>query len=196
MTGKPPPRNLPPDSERWGRWVEDNLHGLRQSDTETTQGVNNTLAGLNGALGQLSGQISDLARVVASLPVSLFQTGFAEGFAAPNGFANIASTTFVIPAGKTNCSIMATYQGFYDASGSSDASRAAFRVTTSTGYVGPWGVMSPDNMDHYWLTGSGGVQVGNVSGPITVNIQSSAGTPLAPASTTNRIDLFALAIFS
>ena len=203
MTGKPPPRNLPPDSERWGRWVEDGVLSLEQSDIETTQGITNALNGLTGTLGQLSGQISTLAdqqtqltAVVDALPVSIVQTANVSGFAAPNGFANQVSTTFTIPAGKTRCSIMASYQGFYLAAGSVSASRAAFRLVTNTGYAGSWGVMSPDNMDTYWLTGNGGVQIPSVSSAITVSVQSSATTPLAPADPMNRIDLHVLAIFS
>ena len=196
MTGKPPPRNLPPDSERWGRWVEDGVRSLEQSDVETTQGVTNALNGLTGTLGQLSGQITALNAVVNALPISVFQAANVTNFAAPNGFANQVSTTFAIPAGKTRCSIMASYQGFYLAAGSVSASRAAFRLVTNTGYEGSWGVMSPDNMDTYWLTGNGGVQINSVSGPITVSVQSSATTPLAPADSMNRIDLHVLAIFS
>ena len=196
MTGKPPPRNLPPDSERWGRWVEDGVRSLEQSDLETSQGVTNALNGLTATLGQLSGQISTLNAVVNALPISVFQAANVTNFAAPNGFANQVSTTFTIPAGKTRCSIMASYQGFYLAAGSVSASRAAFRLVTNTGYEGSWGVMSPDNMDTYWLTGNGGVQIPSVSSAITVSVQSSATTPLAPGDPMNRIDLHVLAIFS
>ena len=211
MTGKPPPRNLPPDSERWGRWVEDEVRGLSQSDVETTQGVTNALNGLTATLGQLSGQIStltsqqatlaaqqvQLTAVVNALPVSIVQTASVNGFAVPNGTSNRVSTTFTVPAGKTRCSIMATYQGFYMSDFSvPDSDRAGFRVVTNTGYVGSPGVMSPDNMDTFWLTGNGGVQIPSVSSAITVSVQSSAGPTLAPAYSGNRIDLHVLAIFS
>ena len=204
MTGKPPPRNLPPDSERWGRWVEDGVLSLEQSDRETTQGVTNALNGLTATLGQLSGQIStltsqqaQLTAVVNALPVSIVQTASVNGFAVPNGTSNRVSTTFTVPAGKTRCSIMATYQGFYMSDFSvPDSDRAGFRVVTNTGYVGSPGVMSPDNMDTFWLTGNGGVQIPSVSGSFTVSVQSTAGPTLAPADPGNRIDLHVLAIFS
>ena len=204
MTGKPPPRNLPPDSERWGRWVEDGVRALGQSDIETSQGITNALNGLTGTLGQLSGQIStltsqqtQLTAVVNALPVSIVQTASVNGFAVPNGTSNRVSTTFTVPAGKTRCSIMATYQGFYMSDFSvPDSDRAGFRVVTNTGYVGSPGVMSPDNMDTFWLTGNGGVQIPSVSSAITVSVQSSAGPTLAPADPGNRIDLHVLAIFS
>ena len=197
MTGKPPPRNLPPDSERWGRWVEDEVRGLSQSDVETTQGVTNALNGLTATLGQLSGQISTLNAVVNALPISVFQAANVSGFAVPNGTSNRVSTTFAIPAGKTRCSIMATYQGFYMSDFSvPNSDRAGFRLVTNTGYVGPWGVMSPDNMDTFWLTGNGGVQIPSVSSAITVSVQSSAGPTLAPSDSGNRIELHVLAIFS
>ena len=197
MTGKPPPRNLPPDSERWGRWVEDGVRSLEQSDIETTQGITNALNGLTATLGQLSGQISTLNSVVNALPVSIVQTASVNGFAVPNGTSNRVSTTFTVPAGKTRCSIMATYQGFYMSDFSvPDSDRAGFRVVTNTGYVGSPGVMSPDNMDTFWLTGNGGVQIPSVSGSFTVSVQSTAGPTLAPADPGNRIDLHVLAIFS
>ena len=211
MTGKPPPRNLPPDSERWGRWVEDGVRSLEQSDLETSQGVTNALNGLTATLGQLSGQISTLTSqqatlavqqtqlnaVVNALPISVFQAANVSGFAVPNGTSNRVSTTFAIPAGKTRCSIMATYQGFYMSDFSvPNSDRAGFRLVTNTGYVGPWGVMSPDNMDTFWLTGNGGVQIPSVSSAITVSVQSSAGPTLAPSDSGNRIDLHVLAIFS
>ena len=197
MTGKPPPRNLPPDSERWGRWVEDGVLSLEQSDIETTQGITNALNGLTATLGQLSGQISTLNSVVNALPVSIVQTASVNGFAVPNGTSNRVSTTFTVPAGKTRCSIMATYQGFYMSDLSvPDSDRAGFRVVTNTGYVGSPGVMSPDNMDTFWLTGNGGVQIPSVSGSFTVSVQSTAGPTLAPADPGNRIDLHVLAIFS
>lgn len=204
MTGKPPPRNLPPDSERWGRWVEDEVRGLSQSDVETTQGVTNALNGLTATLGQLSGQIStltsqqtQLTAVVNALPVSIVQTASVNGFAVPNGTSNRVSTTFTVPAGKTRCSIMASYQGFYMSDFSvPNSDRAGFRVVTNTGYVGSPGVMSPDNMDTFWLTGNGGVQIPSVSGSFTVSVQSTAGPTLAPADSGNRIDLHVLAIFS
>ena len=204
MTGKPPPRNLPPDSERWGRWVEDGVLSLEQSDIETTQGITNALNGLTGTLGQLSGQIStltsqqtQLTAVVDALPVSIVQTANVSGFAVPNGTSNRVSTTFTVPAGKTRCSIMATYQGFYMSDFSvPNSDRAGFRVVTNTGYVGSPGVMSPDNMDTFWLTGNGGVQIPSVSGSFTVSVQSTAGPTLAPADPGNRIDLHVLAIFS
>lgn len=204
MTGKPPPRNLPPDSERWGRWVEDEVRGLSQSDLETSQGVTNALNGLTATLGQLSGQISTLAAqqaqltaVVNALPVSIVQTASVSAFAVPNGVSNRVSTTFAIPSGKTRCSILASYQGFYmSALSVPNSDRAGFRIVTNTGYVGSWGVMSPDNMDTFWLTGNGGVQIPSVSSAITVSVQSSAGPTLAPADSGNRIDLHVLAIFS
>lgn len=211
MLVKPPARNLPPDSERWGRYVEDSLSGLSQETTETSQSTTNNLRGLNATLTQATEQLNmlnaavqvlnqnviDTANLANSIPVSTVQTAAVSGFQAGNGLQTRLQTSFTVPAGKTRCSILASYEGFFVSDFSvPNSERAAFRIAVSGGYNGPWGSFLPDNMDTYWLAGNGGVQLSGVSGTVTVSVQSNAGPTLAPAYPDNRLDLFVLAVFS
>lgn len=197
MVSRPPTRNLPPDSEAWGRYVEGTLGDLARDTVQNSQSASNGLAATNGALQQLAGQVNTLAGVVAALPVSNILTSVVTNFQAGNGLQTRTSVVFSVPPGKTNVSVLATMQGFYLSDFSVPMSnRAAFRITTSGGYTGPWASMSPDNMDSYWVSGNGGVQHTGIGSSLTVSIQSSAGPTLAPAYTENQLNLFALAIFT
>lgn len=194
---RPPLRNLPPASEAWGRFVEDEINVLGRDSTQNRQTAANGLSATNSALQQLSGQVSALANVVNALPVSNMLTSSVSNFQAGNGTQTRTTVTFAVPEGKTRCSIMASMQGFYIGDFSvPNSDRAGFRIVASGGYVGPFGSMSPDNMDSYWISGNGGVQLNSLGSTVSVSIQSVAGPTLAPAYPDNNLHLFALAIFS
>lgn len=215
---QPPRRNLPPDSEQWGRFVEGQINDLSREQTQLAQANSNSLAAVNAALVQLSGQVAQIDGVVSmiaqqqqtlasqqgqlnsvvnSIPVTSSLSSSVEGFTTINGTKTETSVTFPVPPNKTRCSVFASFQGFFGSDSSVPRySLAGFNLTVTGGYVGPWAVMVPDNMDTYWVVGNGGVQLNNVSGSVTVAIRSVAGPIVAPPSDTNALDLFATATFS
>jgi hypothetical protein len=54
---QPPKRNLPPDAEMWGRWVDKSIVDSNSGMEITSQSLQNTLSAINGTLQQISGQI-------------------------------------------------------------------------------------------------------------------------------------------
>lgn len=182
MTGKPPPRNLPPDSERWGRWVEDGVRSLEQSDLETSQGVTNALNGLTATLGQLSGQIStltsqqatlaaqqvQLTSVVNALPVSSTTTGYSADVTGGGSWTNVATATISVPAGKTQGSFFVSAQSFNTPT---SASASAFRLISGS-WISPTFPASQyySGSPHHYAFGSYAASFA-VSGTTTFTLQ-------------------------
>lgn len=194
---RPPLRNLPAPSEAWGRYVDESLGVLDRDVTQNGQSSSNGLRATNAALEQLAGQVAAVKGVVDSLPISSFLTSSVTNFQVGNGTQVRTSVSFPVPPGKTRCSIMASMQGFYISDFSvPNSDRAAFRIAATGGYTSPFASMSPDNMDSYWVSGNGGIQLNSVGSSVQVNIESLAGPILAPAYPDNNLHLFVLAIFS
>ena len=175
MTGKPPPRNLPPDSERWGRWVEDGVRSLEQSDLETSQGVTNALNGLTAPLGQLSGQIStltsqqtQLTAVVNALPVSSTTTGYSADVTGGGSWTNVATATISVPTGKTQGSFFVSAQSFNTPT---SASASAFRLISGS-WISPTFPASQyySGSPHHYAFGSYAASFA-VSGTTTFTLQ-------------------------
>lgn len=61
MARRPPPRNLPPSSEPWGRDVDQRLMDLETLQSAGNQATQNTLSSLNASLTQLGNQLNTLA---------------------------------------------------------------------------------------------------------------------------------------
>ena len=175
MTGKPPPRNLPPDSERWGRWVEEGVRSLEQSDLETSQGVTNALNGLTATLGQLSGQIStltsqqtQLTAVVNALPVSSTTTGYSADVTGGGSWTNVATATISVPTGKTQGSFFVSAQSFNTPT---SASASAFRLISGS-WISPTFPASQyySGSPHHYAFGSYAASFA-VSGTTTFTLQ-------------------------
>ena len=182
MPGKPPPRNLPPDSERWGRWVEEGVRSLEQSDLETSQGVTNALNGLTATLGQLSGQISTLASqqatlsaqqtqltaVVNALPVSSTTTGYSADVTGGGSWTNVATATISVPTGKTQGSFFVSAQSFNTPT---SASASAFRLISGS-WISPTFPASQyySGSPHHYAFGSYAASFA-VSGTTTFTLQ-------------------------
>ena len=175
MTGKPPPRNLPPDSERWGRWVEDGVRSLEQSDLETSQGVTNALNGLTATLGQLSGQIStltsqqtQLTAVVNALPVSSTTMGYSADVTGGGSWTNVATATISVPTGKTQGSFFVSAQSFNTPT---SASASAFRLISGS-WISPTFPASQyySGSPHHYAFGSYAASFA-VSGTTTFTLQ-------------------------
>ena len=93
MASRPPQRNLPPDSERWGRWVEDRITESAQERRQLEQRAANNNAGVNGSLGQLSGQVATLSSLVQSQITAAAGTGSGSAFSVPTTWTTVATAT-------------------------------------------------------------------------------------------------------
>lgn len=62
-----PKRNLPPESEPWGRSIENRLDQSEAQSRRQTQDINNTLAGVNGSLVRLSEQVGEIRVITETL---------------------------------------------------------------------------------------------------------------------------------
>lgn len=61
-----PIRNLPPEAEPWGRYVDGTLSDIQQSAAKNAQDINNTLSAQAGTLRRLGEQVADLSGLVAT----------------------------------------------------------------------------------------------------------------------------------
>lgn len=113
---QPPRRNLPPDAEPWGRWVEGLLLAQNQSAEANGQSINNTLRGVNASLQQLGNQIQTLSAQQADITTLLSdQVTGATGYnrialdnpTFPSTLTNYALVTLIVPTGYTKASIIA-----------------------------------------------------------------------------------------
>lgn len=125
-----PTRNLPPEAEPWGRYVEDTLTQIKFDANKNAQDINSVLSGINGAIALMSKQIEDIAAATAAaaaaasaaasaaaaanaavadlagrITVNATAPGFNSGAIAGAGAiqwytANKASLTLNVPTGK------------------------------------------------------------------------------------------------
>lgn len=168
MNVKPPARNLPPDAERWGRWVEDGLGSLGQSVTESAQGTINTLNGLNATLGQLSGQITTLNNVVSALPLTVTGTGYSADVTGGASWTNVATATVAVPSGKTQGSFFVSAQTFNTPTA---VSASAFRLVSGA-WISPTFPASQyySGSPHHYAFGSYATSFA-ASGSVTFTLQ-------------------------
>lgn len=83
MARRPPPRNLPPSSEPWGRDVDQRLMDLETRQSAGSQATQNTLSSLNSGLIQLGNNLTTLAGTVAVV----------DGLFTVNGLDNLSLST-------------------------------------------------------------------------------------------------------
>lgn len=205
---QPPRRNLPPDSELWGRSVDSRITNLELADSRQNQSISNSLLGLNATLIQLSNQISTLVTqqetlssqqdqltdLVSSLPVSRVQSNSSSNWQATNG-GDIASFSLPWVAGKSRCDITVTSYGFYVADWSVPMSdRPAFRVRIANS-DSPVVPRIPDNMDTYWFNGTYSRALTSPA-PVSISLRTYTGPSLSAAYPENTAYITALAIFS
>ncbi len=101
-----PRRNLPPESEPWGRAVEDEIYRLENGNVETDQSVNGlnrntaaTLQDLAKQVSRLDEQVVRLNNLYNQLPKGSQATSNQSNFAVlGSGWRNIASVRFTASA--------------------------------------------------------------------------------------------------
>lgn len=79
MTPKPPDRNLTPEAQYWGRWVEQQLSELQTQSTAQGQATAMALAGINASIGKLSDQISDINTLQGQMATQISDINTLQG---------------------------------------------------------------------------------------------------------------------
>lgn len=98
MATQPPKRYLSPDSEPWGRWVEDNLNTIGSDITQSNQSITSALASINGTLVKMSDQINTLTKQQAWLSSATLYSSVPTNPSAWVYTVNPPATTNVSPA--------------------------------------------------------------------------------------------------
>lgn len=116
---QPPRRNLPPDAEPWGRWVEGLLLAQNQSGEANGQSINNTLRGVNASLQQLGNQIQALSAQQADIldlidkqviPVT-FSQSIGSTLDVSGGTTTPLTVTLNAPLGMSRCIVVTNGYG-------------------------------------------------------------------------------------
>lgn len=136
MQPKPPRRNLPPEAEQWGRYVDDTVSTLKSSTDTALTNMTASIAANASSMGLLSNQIAN--QTTTSMTQDT-RTTFGLGTL----FVDILSVSLVRPLWATRCLLFAT--GFCSArvaGAGSDSLMAYVRVMVS-GNPGPSVVAMP-----------------------------------------------------
>ena len=178
-----PRRNLPPESEEWGRFVEDRIYELENQEeagSQTLQGLNRTSAAslqtLSRQLDNLALQVQAVEDLYNALPVAYQETVTQTNFGLPSsGWNTVATITFIPPReGKFVWS--ATASGRLVSGSTSTNMEAEYRII-ATGYtsaVVPGLYASPDGtwMNNFLVTGGATSGTLDPSGsPLTISLQ-------------------------
>lgn len=89
-----PRRNLPPESEEWGREVEDRIYAAENSNETSGQSLDGLGRASSATLIQLAQQIQEVQALYDALPVANQATTTTSNFANPSGWTTIASVSF------------------------------------------------------------------------------------------------------
>lgn len=169
-----PNRNLPPEAEPWGRWVEEQLRngsmGLIRADEDAT----NSFKGINGALTQIGKQIAALnnvtselaaqqvtlaaqqanlaARITTSSSIASFNTGSIPTDTTWRSYGPSIPITIDVPTGKLVVTVGCS-EASVNAGSGSGATSAAATFSISGGVA---------NLDDY----SSRVYLGSVNGEL------------------------------
>lgn len=204
---QPPRRNLPPDAEPWGRWVEGLLLAQNQAGEANGQSINNTLRGVNASLQQLGNQIQTLSAQQATLSAqqaditSLLSDqvkfGRAGGYVSNYSFGTddtvLLSLTIPVPAGYSKAIVFA----ICNASIVSDGTGNYYYIKASVNSV-TTAQATRNFQDTSGLTVTGSASTAQLSGlsggsiPIYAIGRAATGSVAASASNTVTLDGFAI----
>lgn len=197
-----PTRNLPPEAEPWGRFIEAEVKQIKTDVASLKQMVDNTLLGVNGALKRMGDQIKDLndlvtAQQILTAQLIATQAQQAAQLAAINALVatqvdgitgtnsasptlnttptGYAALTFTVPAGYTRAQIMgvsAMYAG---------GTVASILRTQIAGVNGP-DMYAFTNAAYANATASSAASLSGLTGGGTVTVQSVANTTTSTTS--------------
>lgn len=145
-----PRRNLPGDSNNWGREVEDRIYQLEsgQSGQSTNlQSENRSSASTRQELArqlvQLGENIEILSNVVKAIPKPLLSQGSATAFTVGAGWTTVVSTSITIPEDVTKMSLLVNGSGQIVTDTTTNNVETSYRINVpgigaSPAAPGPW----------------------------------------------------------
>lgn len=206
---------LTPDSQQWGRSIEQRLRDLetKTGNLDTMVSGNNArLSSLSTAIGtlktqqvELTSQQAELAsqqdtlvtqqaqivQIIADIPISSVLSDSSTNYAI-GGSSTICSVSIPWESGKTRCDVMASMNGLYKVPGA--AALPVWRLGIAS-YTSNYIWSSTYGADYY--TASGGFSRSVTSGStFTVVVKNYSGAATIAADSLNQMQLSVLAIFS
>lgn len=208
-----PTRNLPPEAEPWGRYIETELAQVKFDANKNAQDISNSLSSINGTLTQLSGQVASISAAVAAAASAAADAAAAAALAnaaianllsvgsvgnSSSGFNHTASGNYAIsnitvPIGYTSATILCVV----DTTASVSSGIGAFNLSASIG--GTTGGTSSQSLDFSWnftASASGIRTLTGLTGGSTIavaaNISSGTGAfnPTFAVANCNAIAIF------
>lgn len=186
MVSRPPQRNLG-SGENWGKWVEDNISALQNDTSQQLQSIGRSINTINSG-----NRVTPFSRVYSNYTT--------DWTVSANGTKPICTVTVPWEIGKTSCTIMTVFRGFYGSFATpaiAMAYRATFATTVSSvGYTGRSGTAILGNMDTYNIIGVGSTNIMSV-GDFTVDVSAINNSQYVPTSGVgNYMEIHVMASFS
>lgn len=105
---QPPLRNLPPEAEPYGRWVQDELIALDRDFQQTRTATDRALATTDVSLRQLGVQVNQITTLTQeNITSSFFAGGVNPGFGVLSTPQTLVSVSVPIPAGAKSALMFA-----------------------------------------------------------------------------------------
>lgn len=171
MTLKPPDRNLTPEAQYWGRWVEQQLGDLQLSATAQGQATSMALAGINASIGKLSDQISAINTLQGQMATTISDLSTAQSNITTLLSDQIESVTATNFQSTTTVTTHPTYTNY-----------APITITVPAGYTQA-SVMAVTNFDTQGLSGGGMVVRTAISSNISTGISETGKLSTSHAAT-------------
>lgn len=137
---QPPRRNLPPDAEPWGRWVEGLLLEQNSLTASNGQSINNTLRGVNASLQQLGNQIqtlsaqqADITDLIDKQVIGASNSVITEDVYTTETATAYSAVSVTVPAGFTKATVMAVSSAFYMSTSGIAEVQMATRIAATDG---------------------------------------------------------------
>lgn len=135
-TNKPPRRNLPPASEPWGRYVDNEMTDLRSE-------LRNSVTNINASIAANASSMTALSQQIANQMTSSMAQTTTTTYGLGSTFADIISVSLDKPEWATRCLLFVT--GFCSArvAGSGSSSLMAYVRAVAHGNNGPSVIAMP-----------------------------------------------------
>lgn len=104
--------NLPAESQRWGRYVEDELRDIRSGMLKMQQDIANSFRGINASITGLSKQVSDIADLQNSRVLPYGERNGAVNMPTLVNNQAIATIGFSKPSWATNAIVTVMVSGY------------------------------------------------------------------------------------
>ena len=177
-----PRRNLNPEAEEWGRFVEGKIYDLENRDAAGGQSLDGLNRNTAASLADLSGQVQEVAAQVQAvedlynaLPIAYQQTTAPSNFGLSSGWNTIASVTFTPPRNGT-LSLSATASGQLSSAVSSGNAQVNYRLvrasSASPSVAGWYGAPSGNWVSNFSAAWSWNASAGP-NNEVTIELQAN-----------------------